>query len=99
MLQIVGVPEGFVVDVALPANSSFSIKGLKDDLLELQPAELLGVVDFEQYMSDMGMEALVEGTYSVEAEFALDSAYTLVEPVMVDIVISVPMEAEASVDI
>ncbi|MBQ7919067.1 MAG: hypothetical protein IJ324_03875 [Lachnospiraceae bacterium] len=99
MLQIVGVPEGFTVDVALSANSSLTVNGLKDDLLELQPEEFVGVIDFEKYMSDIGMEALIEGTYSVEAEFALDSAYTLVEPVMVDIVISVPMEAEASVDI
>lgn len=99
MIQVVGVPEGFTVEIAPLLGKTLKVKGLRDELLELQTTSLFGIVDFEQYMEDLGLEALIEGTYSLEAKFDLDDMYTQAEPVMVDIVISAPMEAEEIVDI
>ena len=99
MLQIEGVPEGFAVGVAPLSGKSLKVLGLRDDLIELQTGQLLGVVDFAAYMEEQGIEALVEGTYSVEVTFTLEEEYTQAEPVMVDVIISAPIDEEMSVDI
>lgn len=99
MIQVVGVPEGFTVDFAPMLGDALVVRGLRDNLEELQVENLQGIVDFEQYMTEQGMEALIEGMYSVEAKFALDDIFTQAEPVMVDVIISVPMEADTGVDI
>ena len=99
MIQIEGVPENFVVGVAPLSGKSLKVLGLRDDLIELQTNQLLGVVDFAAYMEEQGIEELVEGTYSVEVMFTLEGEYTQAEPVMVDVIISAPIDEEMSVDI
>ncbi len=99
MLRIEGVPDGFLVELAPLTGKSLKILGLRDELIELQTNELKGVIDFGAYMEAQGMEALIEGTYSVEAKFTLEEKYSQAEPVMVDIIISVPVAGEPVVDI
>ena len=99
MIQVTGVPEGFGVDVVLGTGTALKVNGLREDLQKLRQDELVGVIDLEQYMADMGMDALIEGTYSIEVAFTLDDAYIVSEPVVAEVVISVPTEAQASVDI
>lgn len=99
MLQIEGVPEGFIVELGSLGGKSLKVKGLRDDLIELKADDVVGIIDFETFMEDAGLEVLIEGTYSVEAQFTLDEKYTQSGDVIVDVIISVPMVEEPLVDI
>lgn len=99
MLQIEGVPEGFIVELDSLGGKSLKVKGLRDDLIELKADDVVGIIDFETFMEDAGLEVLIEGTYSVEAQFTLDEKYTQSGDVIVDVIISVPMVEEPLVDI
>lgn len=99
MIQIEGVPEDFVVTLAPLTGKNLKVKGLRDDLIELQTSDLLGVVDFGAYMEELGLEALIEGTYTMEVQFTLDEKYTQADTVTVDVILSVPMPDEEGVDI
>ncbi|MBQ8822389.1 MAG: hypothetical protein IJZ82_07075 [Lachnospiraceae bacterium] len=99
MLQIQGVPEGFIVELASLGGKSLKVRGLRNDLIELKADDLRGIIDFEAYMEEVGLEVLIEGTYSVEAQFTLDEKYTQAGDVFVDVIISVPMVEQPLVDI
>lgn len=99
MFRIEGVPEDFVVELESLLGKSLRVKGLRDDLIELRTEDIVGIIDFEAYMEETGLEVLIEGTYSVEARFTLDEKYTQAGEVIVDVIISVPMVEEPLVEI
>lgn len=99
MFRIEGVPEDFVVELESLLGKSLRVKGLRDDLIELRTEDIVGIIDFEAYMEETGLEVLIEGTYSVEARFTLDEKYTQAGAVIVDVIISVPMVEEPLVEI
>lgn len=97
MIRVDNIPEGMIVEVVPEEGSVLRVKGLHDDLLELQENTIQGVVDLAACAEAFGVEALTEGTYTMEVEFTLDEKYTQGEPVTVNVTLTVPVEETAEV--
>ena len=92
-IRITDVPPGYTVELE-DGNSGYtlSVKGLEEQIINLDTNELFGYIRMNTFMEDRNIEELEPGTYPVEVVFTLSEDTVYVQPLRVNIVISNPEE-------
>ena len=92
-IRITDVPAGYTVELEDRSTGyAFSVKGLEDDIINLDANTLYGIISMNTFMEDRNIEELEPGVYTVEVSFALSQDIAPVQPLKVNIVIDEPEE-------
>lgn len=87
-LTIVNVPEGFYADFAEETRTyTLAVEGLNVHVEALQAADIVGVIDMEEWMEDQGITELRPGTYDIPVVFELSEEITVTDPVTVRVTV------------
>lgn len=70
-LQVTNVPEGMTWEINGTTTSPLIVRGLEAYVTLLQPSTLRGTVDVSDWMEEMDMTELPEGTYSLPVTVSL----------------------------
>lgn len=85
MIELINIPEGFAAEIVdYVGNSNIGLRGIPSLLDLVSVSSLGGVVDIEDYLETMGLEAQA-GTYVISADFNIPENIVQVQGVILEI--------------
>lgn len=87
-IQIVGVPEGFHVQIENKTEFELVIAGLQANLDSIRENQLNGVILISELLEQENMSELKPGTYYMTVDFGLGEEFRTVTPVTVQLVVT-----------
>lgn len=87
-IQILGVPEDFVVQLDGTAKYDLVLSGLQRDLDAIQENQLNGIIPVSTILEQEGLSELQPGVYQVAVDFRISEELDTIVPVTVQVVVT-----------